>query len=72
MKRLKDFTKDLDGQVMRWTEEKIDKEISKYEYLLDFIKKSNGCYLHIMRHPDLKHKLSKLKRKTDLIRIGFC
>lgn len=64
MKRLKDFTKNLNRKTIRWDEEKVDKEISKYEYLFDFIKNSYGCYLYIMKHPNLKHKLLKLKRKN--------
>jgi hypothetical protein len=64
MKRLDDFTKDLERKTIKWDEEKIDKEISKYEYLDDFIKKSMKTYQHIMKNKSkFGYKLNKLKRK---------
>jgi len=63
MKSLKEYTKDLKRNIVEWDNEKIDNEISKYEYLNDFIKQSNPCYLYVIRH-NLKYKLDKLKRKN--------
>jgi hypothetical protein len=62
MKRLEEFTKDLKKYKIFWNEEKIDKEISKYEYLDDFYTKSSGCYSYIKRH-NLSYKLVNLKYK---------
>ncbi len=48
-----------------WDEEKIKEEISKYEYLLDFIKNSFGCYSYIKRNK-LDCMLYKLKRNNNV------
>lgn len=64
LRKLDDFTKDLDRNRIYWNENKIDEEISKYEYLDDFIKNSFGCYSYIMKH-NMKYKLSRLKRKRE-------
>jgi len=63
LKKLDEFTKHLKRNTINWDDEKINNEISKYEYLYDFIKKSYGCYLYVLRH-NLKDKLLKLKRKN--------
>lgn len=62
-KTIEKYTKDLKKIRIKWTDEKIDDEISRYEYLNDFIKNSQHCYLYLMKN-NLKYKLNKLKRKN--------
>jgi len=65
MKRLDEFTKDLKRNRIIWNDNNIEKEITKYEYLLDFIQNSQACYLYIKRHK-LNDKLDKLKRNNTI------
>jgi hypothetical protein len=61
------LTKELKRDRQSWTHEKIKDEVSKYEYLLDFIQNSNGCYLHIKRN-GLETYLNHLKRKNRYLK----
>lgn len=65
LKRMKmlHLTNDLKRDRETWTDDKIKNETSKYEYLLDFIQNSNGCYSHIKRN-GLEYNLNHLKRKN--------
>lgn len=67
MKIIDEFTSHMDrtNPNIIWNEETIKVEVIKYEYLKDFIKKSQGCYLHILKN-NLKHLLNPLKRSTKL------
>jgi len=64
-KRLKEFTNDLERNTIFWDEEKIKEELSKYEYLLDFIKNSFACYSHIKKNK-LDCMLYGLKRNNNV------
>lgn len=64
-KTLDKYTSQLKRTLKSWSDRNdILNEIDKYEYLLDFIKTSHGCYLHIKRNK-LDHLLDKLKRKRS-------
>ena len=62
-KRLDKYTSHLKRNRKKWTEEDMITEINNYEYLLDFIKQSHGCYLFIKRHK-LEYLMINLKRKN--------
>ena len=55
-KRLDKYTSHLKRNRKNRKNEDIITEISKYSYLLDFVEKSNGCYLYIKRN-NLEHLL---------------
>jgi len=62
-KNLYKYTYHLSRKIKRWKNEvDVITEINKYEYLLDFINNSKGCYLHIKRN-NLDYLLVNLKRK---------
>ena len=46
----------------------ISNEISKYNKLCDFYKKSQGCYIYVKRHK-LDYMLNNLKRKKKINNI---
>jgi len=57
------YTSELKRNTVYWNEEKILNEIKKYNNLGEFIKNSNGCYLHIMKN-NLSHLIKDLYRTS--------
>jgi hypothetical protein len=66
---LVELTKDLIKNRIDWTDELIKYEVSKYEYLVDFIKKSKGCYLFCKRN-NKEYLLNELQRKNNMYNIN--
>jgi len=65
--KLEEFTSHMTKSNLNtiWNIESIKNEVSKYKYLKDFIKKSQGCYLNVLKN-DLKYLLSPLIKKSNL------
>ena len=70
MNLLEEFTNHMDKKTI-WDRDSAMGEISKYEFLSDFIKNSNGCYQYILenKYNDL---LKNLKRKKRHITMEYC
>jgi very-short-patch-repair endonuclease len=63
---LEELTKYLIKNRIEWTDELIKNEVSKYEYLGDFIKNSYSCYLFCKRNKK-ENLLNSLKRKYNYL-----
>jgi len=62
LKLIEEYTNHMIRKCINWNFDKIEKEISKYEFLCDFIENSFRCYLYCKRN-NLDSMLIKLKRK---------
>lgn len=64
-KLIEKYTSELKRDIQKWNEEKIIKEINKYNSLGNFIKNSFDCYIYCKRH-NLSYLLDKLERKYQI------